>query len=168
MFRIIQKILEKRMSSNEFAKKVGVKYGKNPQFRTKNFGTEPYLIEVGDDFETSGNVTFITHDGSVGVLRNLYEEYHDIDIVDKISIGNNVFLGMNVIVLAGTEIGDNVVVGAGSIVRGTLKSNSVYAGVPVKYICSIEEYKDKFLHTFSMNADDKKALIQEKFNIRES
>lgn len=159
------------MSSNEFAKHVGVRYGKNPQFRTKKFGTEPYLIEVGDNFETSGNVTFLTHDGSLGVLRNLYSACKKIDVFDKITIGNNVFIGFGVTLLAGTKIEDNVIVGAGSLVKGNLKANSVYAGVPVRYICSIEEYKKKheenFLNTFMMDSKQKETLLKEEFNIKE-
>ena len=34
-----------------------------------------------------------------------------------------------------TTIGDNIIVGAGSIVKGNLLSNSVYVGKPIKKIC---------------------------------
>lgn len=47
-----------------------------------------------------------------------------------IHIGSNVWIGANSIVLAGSNIGDNVVVAAGSVVRGNLVSNSLYAGNP--------------------------------------
>jgi acetyltransferase-like isoleucine patch superfamily enzyme len=168
MLKILKKIQYRFMPPHKLAKKLGVKCGKNPKFRTKNFGTEPYLIEIGDNFETSGNVSFVTHDGSLGVLRNLYDKYKDIDIFDKIIIGNNVFIGLNVTLLAGTRIGDNVIIGAGSIVKGKIKSNSVYAGILAKYICSIEEYIDKnednFMYTFSMNIEEKTALIKDTFN----
>jgi acetyltransferase-like isoleucine patch superfamily enzyme len=55
------------------------------------------------------------------------------------SIGENVWLGINVVITKGTEIGDNVVVGANSVVRGKLAANAVYAGSPavlVKHIGS--------------------------------
>lgn len=45
----------------------------------------------------------------------------------------------------GVRIGDNVVIGAGSIVTRNLTSNNVYAGVPAKLIMSIEEYAEKSL-----------------------
>lgn len=57
--------------------------------------------------------------------------------VNDIYIGNNVFIGMRSIVLPGSVIGDNVVIGAGSIVRGRLESGFVYAGNPVKKIAPI-------------------------------
>ena len=57
-------------------------------------------------------------------------------------------------------IGDNVIVGAGSVVKGRLLTNTVYAGVPAKPICSIEEYfkknSDKFTYTKLMSSKNKK------------
>lgn len=148
---------------NSVAKKLGVQFGMNCQFGTKEFGSEPNFIKIGDNFYSSSNVQFITHDGSVNVLRNLYDEYKDIDYFSPIIIGNNVFIGFGVVILPGSRIGDNVIVGAGSIVKGNLKSNSVYAGSPVKYICSIEEYanknKDKFINTRHLSSEDKKKYI---------
>lgn len=157
----------KLISANKVAKILGVKYGDNCHFGTKNFGSEPYLIEIGNDFKTSSGVQFITHDGSVHVLRNLYSDLRNIDLFGKIIIGNNVFVGFNAIILPGTIIGDNVIVGAGSIVRGKLEPNSVYAGVPIKYICSIQEYKDKhfenFMYTKSLSSTAKKEQLLKKF-----
>jgi len=157
----------KLISANKVAKILGVKYGDNCHFGTKNFGSEPYLIEIGNDFKTSSGVQFITHDGSVHVLRNLYSDLRNIDLFGKIIIGNNVFVGFNAIILPGTIIGDNVIVGAGSIVRGKLEPNSVYAGVPIRYICSIQEYKGKhfenFMYTKSLSSTAKKEQLLEKF-----
>jgi acetyltransferase-like isoleucine patch superfamily enzyme len=48
-----------------------------------------------------------------------------------------------VTILPNTKIGSNVIVGACSLVKGELKSNSVYAGVPARYICSTEDYLEK-------------------------
>lgn len=152
------------VSANKVAKLENVKFGKNPYFRTKQFGSEPYLIEVGNDFKTAGRVNFITHDGGVHVLRNLYPELKEVDLFGKIKIGDNVFVGYAAIILPNTIIGNNVLIGAGSVVRGNLLSNSVYAGVPVKRICSIEEYKNKnsnnFLETKNMTNIEKKEFIK--------
>lgn len=51
-----------------------------------------------------------------------------------IRIGDNVWLGMNVVVLPGIHIGDNVVVGAGSVVTKDIPSNVVAAGNPCRVI----------------------------------
>lgn len=50
--------------------------------------------------------------------------------IGKITIGNNVFIGCNCIILKNTSIGDNVVIGAGSVVKGTVPSNVIVAGNP--------------------------------------
>ena len=56
----------------------------------------------------------------------------DVQNPHMLKIGNNVFSGMYAIILKGTTIGDNVIIGAGSVVNGRVESNSVYAGVPAK------------------------------------
>ena len=51
-----------------------------------------------------------------------------------IVIGDDVWLGANVVVLDGAVIGQGCVVAAGSVVRGELEPYSVYAGVPAKRV----------------------------------
>ena len=106
---------------------------------------------------------FLTHDGSVNVIRNLYLKHRNIDLFSPVIIGDNVFLGYGVVVLPGTVIGDNVIVGAGTIVRGELRSNSVYAGVPSKYICSINDYIQKheksFIQTKFLSKEEKNKVL---------
>lgn len=62
-----------------------------------------------------------------------------------------------------------MIVGAGSIVKGHLKDNSVYAGTPVKYICSIEKYIEKnkgnFLYTKGLSNKEKEEYIKKNFGI---
>ncbi|HHD80644.1 MAG TPA: acyltransferase, partial [Campylobacterales bacterium] len=95
--------------------------------------------------------------------RNLYSKYRDIESFGRINIGNNVFSGYGVIIMPNTWIGDNIIIGAGSIVKGKLENNSVYAGVPTKRICSIEEFKERnvenFLSTKGLNRKEKKAFL---------
>lgn len=59
--------------------------------------------------------------------------------VEPVAIGENTWIGSNAVVLGGVHIGDNVVVGAGSVVTRNLESNKVYAGVPAVSIRSREE-----------------------------
>ena len=61
----------------------------------------------------------------------------------EVAIGNNVFIGMNTIILRGVHIGDNVVIGAGSVVSKDCAENGVYAGSPAKFIMSINDYYEK-------------------------
>ena len=48
--------------------------------------------------------------------------------------GNNVFIGMNTLIVNAVKIGDNAVIGAGSIVTCDIPSNEVWAGNPAKFI----------------------------------
>ena len=164
-------LYHRAISKNKLAKLVGVNFGKNCIFMTRAWGSEPYLIHMGDNVNTSSGVSFITHDGSVYVIRKLFPEYKKVDLFGQIVIGNNVFIGINATILPNTQIGDNVIIGAETLVKGNLKSNSVYAGIPMRYICSIEEYlhkhKNNFDNTGDFPPDRKKSFLLKKYNILE-
>jgi acetyltransferase-like isoleucine patch superfamily enzyme len=160
--KIILKYSERYMPST-YAKMMGVKFGEHCRFIGRNhFGSEPYLICLGDYVSITSS-TFITHDGGVWVFRS---EEPDIDLVKPIIIGNNVFVGINCTILPGVKIGDNTVVGAGSIVTKELLGGFVYAGNPAKPIKTIEEYREKVnllkVNTKNMCALDKEAFFREK------
>lgn len=117
----------------------GIKFGDNVRITGKPiFGSEPYLIEIGDDVTITNAVVFHTHDGGVGVFR---KEYPGINVLGKIRVGNNVFIGSNSIIMPNVVIGDNVVIGSGSVVSRNVPSNSLAVGVPAKVIKSLDEYK---------------------------
>lgn len=139
--------------------KKGAKIGKNFKCTyIPSFGSEPYLIEIGDDCYCATNVTFITHDGGTRVINNLNNTEYD--RILPIKIGNNVFLGKNSTIMPGVTIGDNVIVGYGSIVTKSIPSNEVWAGIPAKKICTLDEYIEKnhyvFKNTKHMNYEEKK------------
>ena len=71
---IFKSILFKLLSPNSVAKLSGVKFGRNCKFLTKSFGSEPYLISIGDNFYTSSHVQFINHDGSVNIIMNTFKK----------------------------------------------------------------------------------------------
>lgn len=130
------------------------------------FGTEPYLIEIGDDCLLSGNLSFYTHDGGVKVLNSLnYFDGKAMDKVGKIVVGNNCFIGNGAKILLDVNIGDNVIIGAGSIVTRDIPSNSVAVGVLARVICTIDEFyqknKDRFFPTAKMSPEEKKKYLLE-------
>lgn len=53
------------------------------------------------------------------------------------------FIGWGATILGGSHIGDNVIIGANSVVSGNVDSNSVYAGNPARKLMTLEEYRDK-------------------------
>lgn len=69
----------------------------------------------------------------------------EIDVFGPISVGNNVFIGIRSIIMPGVHIGDNCVIGAGSIVTKDVKEGSVVAGVPARQIGTIDDYRTKAL-----------------------
>ncbi|MBV5315334.1 MAG: acyltransferase [Prolixibacteraceae bacterium] len=146
-----------------YQKYLGVKFGKDVRITGKiNFGSEPFLISVGNHVTLAHNVTFHTHDGGIWIFR---EEFPQINIYGPINIGNNVFIGSNVIILPNVKIGDNVVIGAGSVVTKSLESNCIYAGNPAKMIKTVAQYKEKAIqnaiHVDSSNMQFASIIIKE-------
>jgi acetyltransferase-like isoleucine patch superfamily enzyme len=79
----------------------------------------------------------------------------DLAFIREIKIGKNVFIGMGAIIMPGTTIHDNVVIGAGSVVRGEIPTDSIVIGNPGKIIGNLTEkarkwelqIKDSFIQT---------------------
>ena len=155
----------------ETYKKKGMKAGKGCDFVSPgpNFGSEPYLIEIGNNTTVSFDVAFVTHDAGTRVLRNLAtnEKEKQTVIYGKIIVGNNCFIGCRTTILPGVKIGDNTIIGAGSLVNRDIPANSVAAGVPCKVICSLEEYKEKhqddFLYMVNLPYEEKKKFLTKLF-----
>lgn len=101
----------------------------------------PKLIRMGNNVRITSGCKILTHDFSSSVIGGKYGEC--IGALGTVEIGDNVFLGMNSIILRNTKIGDNVIIGAGSVVSGFVESDSVYAGVPAKKISSLEDFYQK-------------------------
>ncbi len=123
----------------EKARALGVSVGNNCRLIDVSFSSEPYLVTIGDHVSAT-KTHFETHDGGVWVFRKKHPTW---DVIKRITIGNNVYLGSGVTILPGVNISDNVVVGAGSIVTKNLESNFVYAGIPARKIKSLDDYYQK-------------------------
>ena len=65
------------------------------------------------------------------------------EYADEIHIGNNVWVAANVVILGGVTIGDNAVIGAGSVVTKDIPANYLAYGVPCKPIREITEQDSK-------------------------
>lgn len=129
--------------------KQGMKVGKNVRFLgNHNFGSEPFLIEIGNNVTVSTNVTFVNHDGGTAVFKRYYKsQYEKVLKFGKITIHDNCFIGAGTIIMPGIEIGPNYVIGAGSIVTKNVAPEMVAAGNPVRNICSLEDYALKSKNT---------------------
>lgn len=121
------------------------KQGKHCYFQIYNFGTEPYLLSFGNNVHIASGVKFVSHDITNFMFNYMDKTNNYKKRTGKISLGNNVFVGSNSILLYNVKIGSNVIIGAGSVVSKDIPSNCVAAGVPCKVIGSFDEYKEKVL-----------------------
>jgi len=123
--------------------KQGMKVGENCRIIGRpNFGSEPYLISIGNHVTVSSNVTFLTHDGGTWVLGKIPVEKRILKF-GRITIHDNCFIGHGTIILPGVTIGPNSVIGTGSIVTKDVPAGEIWAGVPAKFITTYDEYAKK-------------------------
>lgn len=152
-----------------YARGLGVKMGKNVNFygvRPGMFSTEPWLITIGSNVYITNGCQFITHDGGTLILR---PEVPDLELTAPIVVGDDVYIGLNTLILPGARIGNRVIIGAGSVVCGHIPDNSVAAGVPARVIKSLDDYKKKAmersLHFGHLKGKEKEAALKAHFNV---
>lgn len=114
-----------------------------------------YNIEIGENFYANVNCVIldgarITFGDNVFIAPNcgFYTAGHPLDVPQRnqgleyaypITIGNNVWIGAHVCVLPGVSIGDNCVIGAGSVVTKSIPANSLAVGNTCRVIRKLEE-----------------------------
>ncbi len=127
-----------------------------------------WLITIGDDVTLAPGVYVIAHDASTKAATGHTR-------IAPVRIGSRVFIGARTTILPGVTIGDDVVVGAGSVVARDVPPATVVAGNPARPIQSIETYhaavRDRFarLPTFGarftvwggITDDDKRRMSAE-------
>jgi maltose O-acetyltransferase len=97
-------------------------------------------IEIGDDFMAAGGLTLnsATHDPVTLQPRG-----------EPITIGSRVWCGQNVTILAGVTIGDDVVIGAGSVVTESLPARCIAVGVPARKIRDLDRASGISLYSWA-------------------
>lgn len=104
----------------------------------------PWMITIGNHVRITEGVKILTHDYSWSVLK-IYSG-RILGASGRVSIGNNVFIGMNSIITRNVTISDNVIIGAGSVVTKDCEADSVYAGNPAKKIMTVKQFYEKRLN----------------------
>lgn len=158
------------MYPEKYARKIGVKVsGKFRIYGTSYsmFGTEPWLVSLGDNVHITMDVKFICHDGGTLILRHIVP---DLEITKPIVLGDNVYIGVRTIILPGVSIGDNCIIGAGSVVTKDIPSNSVAVGSPARVVKTIDEYLKKIenesLHLGHLDGKLKRKELKKIYNIK--
>jgi maltose O-acetyltransferase len=113
-----------------FANVSGLSVGQNIHV---NFGPNWVCdggLTIGDNVHISSNCTIYTRNHNT---RGRALPYDDESIPRPVSIGRNTWIGVNVTILPGTQIGEGVIVGAGAVVHGTVPAFTILgASAPVK------------------------------------
>lgn len=143
----------------QFYRNKGAKIGDFVRTFSPIESNEGYLIDIGNNVTISVGVKFITHDNSATkIIKNAT------DLIGKIKIGDNCFIGVNTLIMPGVTIGDNIIVGAGSVVTKSFnESGIIIAGNPAKKIDTIDNYKSKYndyaFNLLGMSYEEKKKII---------
>ncbi len=118
--------------------KMGMTVGKNFS-RLNGVILDPshcWLIQIGDNVTMAPRVHILCHDASTKQFLNYTK-------IGRVTIGDNVFIGAESVVLPGVTIGSNVIIGANSTVTHDIPDNTVVAGSPARVICSMDDYLEK-------------------------
>lgn len=119
----------------EYLRRKGVKIGEECEiYKTSSFGSEPYLIELGDHVRVNSGVVFVTHDGGYWVLRDersgYGKEFKDADKFGHIIVKDNVHIGTNAIIMPGVTIGKNSIIACGAVVTHDVPPDSIWGVSP--------------------------------------
>jgi len=133
------------------------------------FGSEPWLISLGDNAFITAGVQFITHDGGTLILR---KEIPDLEWTAPISVGDDVYFGVRAVILPGVTIGNRCIIAAASVVTKDVPDNSVVGGVPARRISSVDEYMEKMkaksLGLGHLSAAEKATQLKKHFGIEQT
>lgn len=124
-----------------FYKKHGMKIIGNPRYisaKTSFDGTDYSLITLENGVTISSNIRILTHDWAIDTVHQAFGECDPMERpvgrLLPIKIGAYSFIGTNIIIMPGCNIGKGVIIGAGSVVRGKIPDYSIVIGNPGRII----------------------------------
>jgi acetyltransferase-like isoleucine patch superfamily enzyme len=123
----------------KYARFQGVSIGIDCNIQKVSFGSEPYLIEIGDHVQITDGTKIFTHGGG-WVFR---KEHGKLDYFGKVTIRNNVYIGNNSLIMPGVTIGSNVIVAAGSVVTKSIPDGKIAAGNPARIVGETKDFVEK-------------------------
>lgn len=168
--RGIFRLLLSKINPMKYAQKAGVNMrGRVYLYGKVVWGTEPWIITLGNNVHITEGVRFLTHDGGTLLFR---DKVPDLEITKPITVGDNVYIGNNALLLPGVNLGNNVIIGAGAVVTKDIPDNSVAVGVPARVVKTIDEYFEKIqresLHLGHLHGEEKDKALKKYYNYRGS
>ena len=137
----------------KWLKKNGMNINGAPKFINPDVyfdGTDYSKITLGDNCVVSREVMFLTHDYSItsalatqGKIIKRHEG--ELLFLKEIVVGDNCFIGARASILPGTTIGNNVIIGACAVVKGTIPDDSIVIGNPCKIIGKTSNFAENHL-----------------------
>lgn len=136
-----------------YLKRLGVNFAGAPNYidRSAYFDSNDYsLFHIGAKTVISREVMLLTHDYSIANgLRSINQESTIPNrggtscFLKPIYIGHNSFVGARCSLLPGTHIGENCIIGTGSVIKGKIPDNSIVIGNPARVVGNTKEWATK-------------------------
>lgn len=150
-------------STVDYLRKRGASIGEDVELI--NFqcsGKDATCLQIGNRVTLTG-CRILTHDASTKRFLG-----NDCNKIGRVVIGDDVFVGINSVILPNVKIGNRVVIGAGCIVTRDIPSNSVVVGNPARVICTCDEFVRKHEECIKKNSTKVyKGLNRSKLTIEE-
>lgn len=119
-----------------YLRTAGVRIGNNTMISLRaKIDVRRGKVIIGNNCHITYGCIILSHDGSA-----IQIDPND-DGEGEVNIGDNVFIGVNSVVLPNVTIGDNSVIGAGSVVTQDIPSGVIAVGNPIKIVREIEWLK---------------------------
>ena len=130
-------------------------------WQSRRYPADPEKIKLGKNVMITAGVCFINHDVIGSLLNRKNGVSHFVNGEGCIEIGDNVMIGANSIVLPNVRIGSNVIIGAGSVVTKDIPDNSVAAGCPCRVIGDFASIERKYAKQTKKTIEEQWRLFYE-------
>lgn len=126
-----------------YLKSKGIKIGHSTFISPKAYidAHKGAKVIIGENCYITRNVIILNHtDTKRGGPLGIWESKGGKRLYGDVIIGNNVFIGVNSVVMPGVKIGDNVIVGALSLVNKDIPEGKIVTGIPAKIVGNTSEH----------------------------
>jgi acetyltransferase-like isoleucine patch superfamily enzyme len=130
-----------------FLRRQGMRIGPHAALltRVQDFGTEPWLIEIGARVSVASGAVFVTHDGASRVFRERIAGGSAFgNAFAPIRVLDDSMIGLRAILMPGVTVGPRCIVGAGSVVTSDVPPDTVVGGSPARVLCTVEQYERRY------------------------